>query len=750
MLNLIRIGYAIVLTGIALLFAFFIQQGNWLETDLRTLLPQEARWQAVQIEADQRLEKQLNQQMVALIGNQDAAQAFESSENVAQLWRQSGVFSSVKSKTQPDLTALAAEVQALKLATLPPAVRIQLLEQPREYFQQYAEQLVNPFSHTNLLTLEQDWLGFGRFVLAQAQQLSNMQWNAENGFIYTQQNGKTWVLINAQLKQADLLNGQQHLLDIVAQSRTLTAQANSEILIASTALFAATAKLQAESESTIMSVLGIGLTLLLLLGVFRRIRVLWLFLPIMAGMLAGVTLTIAILGKVHILTLVIGTSLIGVLIDFPLHWLASSLTTLQWQPEKSMRQHRSTFLLTLSITLLGYGLLWFTSLPILKQTALFSAVALVIAILCTLLFLPYLFKNTQYNSVALYSLPIRFWQKKVPSWWLAPILIFVVLGVYRSQWQDNIRQWVAIPTEMLVEAKQISELTGIDLGNQYFLITAENDDELLHKTENLSARLTALSQPHQALSQWIMSETAQREFSHAMAAIQSQDYAIVEEVGIPNEYIAQTLNVLSHTPTLSLQQALHSQLGQGWQRFYLGEIAQGKYATIVKIVRPQQTTRLQALANNQDIFWQDKTAYLNAAFEQTRNQAAWLKVASFLLAGLLLWRLFDMKSAVKILAIPFIAIIVTVAVFGWFGLPITLFTMFGLLLVSAIGIDYTAYMHSVQESIQTKRIAIMLAALTTMISFGLLALSATPAVASFGLSVTVGVFVTMLLTCKNG
>lgn len=750
MRNVFRIGYAVLLIGIALLFGFFVKQGQWLETDLRALLPQETRWRAVQIEADRQLENQLNQQVVALVGNENPQVAFENAEKIAAYWQTSGLFSQVNSKIQPDLTALSAEIQQLKWATLPKTVRSQLLANPKAYFQHYAEQIANPFLQTNLLSLEQDWLGVGRFTLPQSQQLSKMRWNAENGFVYTEQDGVTWVLLNGQLKQADMINAEQGILTLMTESRALVAQAKTHFLSTGAALFAAVAKTQAESESTLMSVLGIGLTLALLLSVFRRFRVLWLFLPIALGMLCGVTATVALLGQVHILTLVIGTSLVGVLIDFPLHWLASSLSNPNWQAEKAMATHQSTFLLTLGITLLGYGLLWFTDLPILKQTALFSAVALVSAILCTMLFLPLLFKGANLRSAISKEKRKfdRLVEMKISRWWLLPLLVFIAVGIYRSQWKDDIRQWVAMPKEMLREAQQIGELTGIDLGSQYFLVTAKNDDELLAKTENLSEKLTALSQPHQALSQWIMSEAEQQSLMKQLQRITPQDYAVLAEIGVPTEQVAQALQV--QIAPISLSTATQTLLGKGWQSLYLGKMHNGEVAAITKVSNVQNAEGLQQLADNQHIFWQDKRAYLNAAFEQTRNQAAWLKVLSFALAGILLWRLFGLKQTTKILAIPLVAIITTVALFGWLGLPITLFAMFGLLLVSAIGIDYTAYMYSVQEPLSAKRTAISLAALTTMISFGLLALSSTPAVASFGLSVMVGVAIAVVLTYRYG
>ena len=54
-------------------------------------------------------------------------------------------------------------------------------------------------------------------------------------------------------------------------------------------------------------------------------RVFLLSLPLAAGMLTGLAVALLTFGEVHILTIVIGTSLVGMLVDFPLHWLAPSV-----------------------------------------------------------------------------------------------------------------------------------------------------------------------------------------------------------------------------------------------------------------------------------------------------------------------------------------------------------------------------------------------------------------------------------------
>ena len=64
---------------------------------------------------------------------------------------------------------------------------------------------------------------------------------------------------------------------------------------------------------------------------------------------------------------------------------------------------------------------------------------------------------------------------------------------------------------------------------------------------------------------------------------------------------------------------------------YLGELAPNQVESEhhKKYLKLDSAT-MQALANNRDIFWQDKRAYLNQAFKEAKEQAAWLKIISLL------------------------------------------------------------------------------------------------------------------------
>ena len=63
--------------------------------------------------------------------------------------------------------------------------------------------------------------------------------------------------------------------------------------------------------------------------------------------------------------------------------------------ESAMKHVLPSFAISLTITVLGYALLWFTPLTVLRQTAVFSGFALLGAFGATVLWLPPLFRRYQ-------------------------------------------------------------------------------------------------------------------------------------------------------------------------------------------------------------------------------------------------------------------------------------------------------------------------------------------------------------------
>ena len=729
-----------------------------LQTDLAALLPAEQQPDALLVAADQAGEEQLNTQIVLLAGSKNAERAFQAADEIAAQWRDSGVFAAVDSSITPDLDSVRADMQRLALATLPQEQARLLADNPKQYFQARAEDAANPFAAASPLSLEQDWLGFGRFVAAKANPQSRLQWNMDNGMLFTEADGKTWVWLRGRLKTGDHFSGNDKLLPLINESRTIAQKHGAETLAAGGALFAAASKTAAEAESKAMSMVGTLATFALLLWVFRSARVFWLALPLAAGMLTGLAAALAVFGEVHILTIVIGTSLVGMLVDFPLHWLAPSVfrqpENEKWSSESAMKHVLPSFAISLTITVLGYALLWFTPLTVLRQTAVFSGFALLGAFGATVLWLPLLFRRYQAKAVPFAKLTERLLRLKGrlnkrlhKRGWLALGGIFLAVGLWRSDWRDDIRQWVNMPSEMLAQVQRIGELSGTDFGGRYIVTEAASEDALLAKNAELAQALQPLVAQgklggFQSLDQFVAPVAQQQQLKNRLHELagQPENWQPLADIGIPRQTIHDALIQAADTPPLTLSGSLQTELAQAWQLLYLGEVAHGRYAAIVRLngLTDEAAVRTAALGIA-GTHWADKRAHLNALFHHTRNQAAWLKLASYALAWLLLWRMFGAKRGSKILAVPLAAAVCTVAALGWLGIPVSLFAMFGLLLVSAIGVDYAVYAATAKHTAAARLGGMLLAAATTAISFALLAFSSTPAVAAFGLTVTIGV-----------
>ena len=130
----LSLSYAVFILFVSLFFGYFVKQGNWLQTDLHTLLPSQQEWANIQVLAVQQQEKQLNSQIIALIGHADEKQAFQLTDHITQTWRSSKLFSHITDRIQPNLTQLQQDIQLVAFATLPQAVREQLINDPKGYF----------------------------------------------------------------------------------------------------------------------------------------------------------------------------------------------------------------------------------------------------------------------------------------------------------------------------------------------------------------------------------------------------------------------------------------------------------------------------------------------------------------------------------------------------------------------------------------------------------------------------------------
>jgi membrane protein len=736
---------------LAILAAFFLaSRVPFWQSDMEALLPPDAALPLAEQRLLQARETAQNRQLLLLVG---AARPLPLAERLRDDWLASGLFVSAELQRAPLLETLRDAYRHAAYRVLPPAARQQLRDDPAAYFRDRTEALINPFA-VAVLPPDADWPGFSRYfppTLAAA-------WQPDaDGLLSRELDGKRWLLLRATLNADSGILGDPRLLALLARSEQEAKALSGETHVAGAAIFAAAGRASGEAESRWMSILGAALTLTLALAVFRRLRVLLIALPMACGLLGGLAATVALCGNAHLLTLVIGSSLIGLLLDFPLHWLGKS-TLPGWQPYAALAALRRPFFISLLITLAGYAFLLATPLPILRQTAVFALVALPLAWLTTLWTLPPLFRhylpraNPHFaaGAVAVGRSLQRLRQRRL----LVPAAFIVALLLWHSDWQDDIRQWISLPPHWLQQAQAAAQIGGVEPAAQQFLIHAPDDDTLLQRDAALAARLENAKaggalQDYSAISQWVWRHDEQQAMTVSLRALASRPEAwqALTDAGVAPDTIAAALRAVAAPPVQTVAAQLANPLAARWQGLYVGrQDADGAVYSSVALYGVRDSAALAALADGDGIRYLDRRARLNALFATTRSEALWLKLASYLVAFIILRAAaFSPRDSLKILAVPLAAAVLTVAVFSALGLPLSLFAAFGLLLTSALGVDYAVYAQSVGSPATTRFCGMLLAALTTVMSFGILAFSSTPAVAAFGLCVALGIAFSLAL-----
>jgi predicted exporter len=656
------------------------------------------------------------------------------------------------------LPALRKQLLQGRLAMLSADDRQLLSEHPDAFIQQRVQALFDPFNGFTLVPSQDDWLGLtGRIQNSQPKH-GAVQLDIGSGALVTEADGKSWVMLRARTTgNAFDMNLPLQVAERLQHSREQAAQSGVQLLAASGLLYAANGQQQATREMTwVGGGATVGILLLLLLA-FRRWGVLLAFVPVLVGMLFGAVACVALFGHMHVMTLVLGSSLIGVAVDYPLHYLSKSWSLKPWRSWPALRLTLPGLTLSLITSVIGYLALAWTPFPALTQIAVFSAAGLLGAYLSAVCLLPALLNNVQLRPA---QWPLRLAERlihlreallgcmRTPAL-LALLIAFCVGGLMQLQSKNDIRQWVGAPQHLTDEAQTIARITGYQPTSQFFLVRAANQEQLLERQAALSERLQQLVnldklQGYLALDQLVSAPSQQQQVRESLNKLPSFWQPLLD-LGVPVTALQNELQQLQTLPAEDIDAALAGPLGEPYRTLWLGPTEDGVAAiTSLQGLNNPSLLRVQAL-DLPGVVLVDRLGDLNKVFAATQISAAELKLASCVLIVLVLMLPFGLTGALRIVALPLLAALCSLASLGWLGQPLTLFSLFGLLLVTAISVDYAILMREQVGGAAVSLLGTLLAAVTTWLSFGLLAVSSTPAVSNFGLSVSLGLAFSFML-----
>ena len=504
----------------------------------------------------------------------------------------------------------------------------------------------------------------------------------------------------------------------------------------------------AKRDINLISVGSIFGVVILLLCVFRTLRP--IILPIIS---IGVGVTFALIfclwvfGNVHIVTIVFGASLIGVVVDYALHYFYF----LHTRPENSelVRVYRA-LLLSLVTSVIGYSALGASGLPALKQVAFFSVVGLVSAWL-TVLSLGNLFFRT---GDKIYDATLR---RALIAWvdWLSrcrgSIVGFLVSIIFLAacgffyhgiSTNDSPRNFFSFSKERLAEEELVSNLSASYEPASFVLVEGESLTELY---DNLSQFKTQIESefeidgvvlglddisPSKDDQQLSFSLQKTKKSADALSAVYEILGLSDEFESISRKYVTEKFEFL---PPSKVFDALSGQLPQ----LYYRDI--NKHFSILQIPKTFDLEKITELTQSSEYAtFVSSVDSAESALTQLRESALFLLSFSYLcIAALIAFRYRDIKK-IKIMLVPICSTLVCIVLIQLLGGALNLFHVMALFLVLGLGMDYVIFIEEMSSRSSEALAAITLSSVTSLLSFGLLSLSSTPIVHSFGLVVLVG------------
>jgi predicted exporter len=753
----------------ALVVSMLIGHATWLwtkdrlapDTDILAMLPTEERDPVLQ-QAITHMANAGQQRLVILVGADDWSRA----QAAADAYRAVLALHDDQLRLNDRLPAQTQQgwVEQFwphRQVLLTSAQRSALAEQPVSYWVDAAQrQLYSPFGAIKVGAWQDDPFGlFAGWAQTRAQETSV---RPSDGKLRIDAADKHYVVLPIELRnQSFSMTVQQAVLPLLEQAKQAAqrAEPTAEVVAAGIVLHAAAAGEQANNEISTIGWGSLAGVLLLMWIVFRSTRPIGLVvLSIVIGCLGALSVCWLLFDRVHMLTLVFGASLVGVAEDYGIHYLCNRLgDDGQRDPWHVLRHIFPGLLLAMLTTAVAYLALALTPFPGLRQIAVFSAAGLIFAFLTVICWFPVLDRGPLRNSawVEWYGRSRASWPQlgRNRSSLIVVVLstIAVAFGVSRLSTNDDIRLLQNSPQALIEAQTKVSRLLAAPTLAQFYLVRGESQEAVLRREEALKVRLDGMVAAnvltgYQALSNWVPSRQTQLRdhelVSHALLAPDGALKKLARQLGEGDAWATRFRKAaLQPTAPLTPEAFVESPAGEPWRHLWLGKV-DGGYASMVALrgVKHADLPVLQAGAQGlAGVQWVDKVGETSSLLGRYRHYMGWVVLLSYVTIYLLLLVRYR-AAAWRVLAPTVVASALTLAVFGWIGQPLNLFHVLALLLILGMGVDYGIFLqeHPSRQD-KTAWLAVGLSAASTLLSFGLLGLSKTPALHAFGLTMLLGV-----------
>ena len=512
---------------------------------------------------------------------------------------------------------------------------------------------------------------------------------------------------------------------------------------------------------------AVGLTTLFLV-LFRSLRLLVLVLPVLAsGFLAGTSACLVCFGSVHGLTLAFGAALIGVSVDYGVHFHCHHLHAgAEHSPRDSLRRVWPGLGLGALTTITGFLALIASSFPGLRQLAVFATAGVAAAALSTWLFLPALSgRRTRPTAAAtaLAGLLARIWFAPSGRRWLrtlpiAAALALAAAGLPQLRWNDQVADLNKIDPALQAKDEAVRARVVRFEQRRLVVATGADDEAALGANERVAAALTPLVEGD-ALSGFrsvatmlpsAATQAAVEDVFRRDATLPARlDRALEAHGFVPAAFEPWRTFLGSPAPAPlrypDLAASPLASMAAPFRFTYPGGVG---YVTFLHELRDERALA-DALAAVDGGRMIDVAATLSGAYGAYRERLLQLWAVG-LGAVLALVALRHRKLlATTIAYVPAVlGAAATAGALSLLGMELNMLSLVALLMVVSMGVDYGVFLAEHRrdpQQLQATLLAVTLAGLSTILGFGLLAFSSQPPLYHIGLTSAVGVLMCLSL-----
>ncbi|MHC5209620.1 MAG: MMPL family transporter [Planctomycetota bacterium] len=511
----------------------------------------------------------------------------------------------------------------------------------------------------------------------------------------------------------------------------------------------------------------LGLTLLLLV-LFRSLRLVLLTLPVVAaGFFAGAAACLMLYGQVHGLTLAFGAALIGVSIDYTVHFHChQTLAPDPAGPRGTLRKIWPGLVLGAATTVVGFLALLVSSFPGLRELAVFAACGITTALLATWAFLPGLTPAAARapgpsRAVAAAidrGLAAMGRRKAVLVLPVLATLALAVVGLPKVRWNDDVSSLNRLDPDLVAEDEAVrAEVVRYE---QRRLVVALGKDEqaALEANDRVARALDAAREAGElggfrSAARLLPSAARQTALDAAFrddGTLWPRMAEVLEAAGfVPEAFLPfrdaigapapepLTFDDVAGTPLESLVRPFRITLDDGV----------GVVSFVHDLADPEALARrLDAVDGARLIDIQGVFSRAYAAYRKRMSELLlWGLVAVVLLVVL---RHRALRPVVAACVPALLGAAGTIAALALLGVELNFLSLVALLMIVSMGVDYGVFLVEAggdRAALGATHLAVCVAAVSTVLGFGLLALSEHPSLNSIGLTSGVGVLLCLVL-----